>query len=264
MSQSLKDRVAIVTGGGSLPGRGIGRNIVANLAGKGARVLAVDIDAQTVGAVADELRAQGHDVVPLRADVTQPADIKMMVAAAIEQFGRLDILVNHAGFGSFMSLTETDDEHWNKMIALNLTGPFLTCREAVPHMMKNATGGVIINTISSAGLGGARAGIAYTAAKHGMVGLTRNIAVTYARRGIRCIGVCPGYTRSPLPEGMKPQIAPSDSQDYAGQLFEGLAQLGARQGQPREQADVIAFLATDEASFVNGAIIPVDGGWTAL
>lgn len=264
MSQSLAGRVAIVTGAGSLPGRGIGRSIVENLAAKGARVLAVDIDEVTAQATAELCLAQGHDVIALRADASNPADIKMMVSVALEKFGRLDILVNHAGFGSFLSLTETDDDHWNKMIALNLSGPFLASREAVPHMMKNPNGGVILNTISSAGLAGGRAGLAYTAAKHGMVGLTRNIAATYAKRGIRCIGICPGYTRSPLPDGMQPQIAPSDSHDESRQLLEGIAQLGARQGRPNELADVIGFLATDEASFINGAIIPVDGGWTAI
>jgi len=235
-----------------------------SLASKGASVFAVDIDATTAQATAEIGKGEGYDVVALRADATDPGDIKKMIAAAIEKCGRLDILVNHAGFGSYMSLLETDDAHWDKMISLNLTGPFLASREAVPHMMKNATGGVILNTISSAGMAGGRAGLGYTAAKHGLVGLTRNIAVTYAKRGIRCIGVCPGYTRSPLPEGVKPQILPSDSQDDAGLLFDAMAQLGARQGRPDELASVIGFLATDEASFVNGAIIPVDGGWTAI
>jgi len=264
MSQSLAGRAAIVTGAGSLPGRGIGRSIVASLASKGARVLAVDIDEATASETADGCRAQGFDVVALRADVTKPDEIKMMVAAALDRFGRLDILVNHAGFGSFMSLTETDDEHWHRMISLNLTGPFLTSREAVPHMLRNPTGGVILNTISSAGITGGRAGLAYTAAKHGLVGLTRNIAVTYAKRGIRCIGVCPGYTRSPLPEGMKPQIAPSDSSDDGREVLDGIAELAPRQGRPAELGEVIGFLATDAASFINGAIIPVDGGWTAI
>ena len=264
MSQSLTGRVAIVTGAGSLPGRGIGRNLVENLAAKGARVLAVDIDPTTAKATAELCSARGQEVAAFQVDVMQPEQIKAMVAEAITRWGRLDILINHAGFGSFMALTETDDEHWNKMIALNLTSPFLASREALPHMLKNATGGVILNTISSAGMAGARAGIAYTAAKHGVVGLTRNIATSYASRGIRCNGICPGYTRSPLPEGMKPQISTSDSTDEAGQLFEGIARLAPRQGQPRELSDVIGFLATDEASFINGAIIAVDGGWTAI
>ncbi|MBX3575454.1 MAG: SDR family oxidoreductase [Mesorhizobium sp.] len=264
MSGSLEDRVAIVTGAGSLPGRGIGRGIVGSLCSYGAKVLAVDIDETTAGATAEHYRAMGHEVVSFRADVTNRDDLHAMVERAISAFGRLDVLVNHAGFGSFMALTETDDEHWDKMIALNLTSVFIASREAVPHMMKNETGGVIINTISSAGIAGARAGLGYTAAKHGVVGLTRNIATTYASRGIRCVGVCPGYTRSPLPEGMKPQIAHTDSTDEAGALLGQMAGLSFRNGKPNELSDVIGFLATDTASFINGAIIPVDGGWTAL
>ena len=264
MTQSLSGRVAIVTGAGSLPGRGIGRGIVGSLCGYGAKVLAVDIDENTARETAEKFSGEGHEVVPFRADVTNRDDLLAMVDTAVSRFGRLDILVNHAGFGSFMALTETDDEHWDKMIALNLTSVFVASRAAVPHMMKNETGGVIINTISSAGIAGARAGLGYTAAKHGVVGLTRNIATTYATRGIRCVGVCPGYTRSPLPEGMKPQIAHTDSADEAGILLGRMAGLSFRNGRPAELAEVIGFLATDTASFINGAIIPVDGGWTAL
>jgi NAD(P)-dependent dehydrogenase (short-subunit alcohol dehydrogenase family) len=242
----------------------MGRAIAAVLAAKGARVLAVDIDAQRAESTAEALREEGHEVVALQADVTKRQDIEHMAQQAMKHFGRIDILVNHAGFGSYMSLTETSDEHWDHMISLNLTGPFLACREIVPLMLKNATGGVIVNTISSAGVDGGRAGLGYTAAKHGLVGLTKNIAVTYGGRGIRCNGVCPGYTRSPLPPGTKPQIRPQDSTDYAGVLFDQVAKLSVREGAPTEVANVIGFLASDEASFVNGAIVTVDGGWTAI
>ena len=264
MNTSLVGRVAIVTGAGSLPGRGIGRGIVKGLCDFGATVLAVDVNIDTAEETARLMREAGHEAKAFRADVTSRKDLRAMVAAAVETWGRLDILVNHAGFGSFMALTETDDEHWDTMISLNLSSVFLASREAVPHMMRNETGGVIINTVSAAGLAGARAGIAYTAAKHGVVGLTRSVATTYATRGIRCIGVAPGYTRSPLPQGVKPQIHTSDSADDAANLLGNLANLSFRNGSPQELSDVIAFLATDAASFINGAVIPVDGGWTAL
>jgi NAD(P)-dependent dehydrogenase (short-subunit alcohol dehydrogenase family) len=261
---ALSGRTAIVTGAGALPGRGMGRAISSALTERGARVLAVDIDEGRAKATAALLRSRGHDVTALRADASRRADIEKMVQIAVETYGGVDILINHAGFGSYMSLLETDDEHWNHMISVNLTGPFMACRAVVPIMMKNPKGGVIINTISSAGMVGGRAGLGYTSAKHGMVGLTKNIAVTYATRGIRCVGVCPGYTRSPLPEGAKPQIKPDDSTEYAGHLFDQIAKLGAREGAPHEIANIIGFLATDEASFVNGAIVAVDGGWTAI
>lgn len=264
MESSLTGRVAIVTGAGSLPGRGIGRGIVKSLCEKGASVLCVDKDGDTAESTAQAMRDAGFNAKSHRADVTDKAEVAAMVEAAVAAYGRLDILCNHAGFGSFYSLTETDDEHWDTMVTLNLSSAFWASRAAVPHMMKNDTGGVIINTVSSAGLSGARAGIGYTAAKHGLVGLTRSIATTYATRGIRCVGVAPGYTRSPLPEGMKPQIQVSDSQDEAVQLLHDVVGLNFREGKPNELSEVIGFLATDTASFINGAIIPVDGGWTAL
>src|ERR1700732_748083 len=136
----LADRTAIVTGAGALPGRGMGRAIASVLAAKGARVLAVDIDAERAESTADSLRKEGHEVVALQADVTKRQDIERLVRHAMVQFGRIDILINHAGFGSYMSLTETDDEHWHQMINLNLTGPFLACREVVPLMVKNENG----------------------------------------------------------------------------------------------------------------------------
>lgn len=188
-----------------------------------------------------------------------------MIAAVLDWFGRIDILVNHAGRGSFLSLTETDDLHWDEMIALNLSAAFLASREAVRHMVASGTGGVVLNTISSAGLAGGRGGFAYTTAKHGLVGLTRSIAATYGHKGIRCVGVAPGYIRSPLPEGMEePNAAVYYGETDASRLFRDIAKLGARPGQPRQFADVIGFLATDEASFINGAIVAVDGGFTAI
>jgi NAD(P)-dependent dehydrogenase (short-subunit alcohol dehydrogenase family) len=143
------------------------------------------------------------------------------------------------------------------MIALNLTAPFRMTRAVLPHMLERGSG-VIINTISSAGLGGGRAGAGYTAAKHGVVGLTRNTAFVYGRRGIRAVGICPGYTRS----GVAPQISTSDSE--TGPLLDGVAALSHRSGSPDELAAVFAFVASDAASYLNGAIIPVDGGWTAF
>lgn len=262
MTGSLQNRVAIVTGAGSLPGRGMGREIVTNLAARGATVVAADIDGSTAEETARATVAAGGHAASFQADMTDLSQVKVLVASTVEKFGRLDILVNHAGWGSYLSATETDDDHWNKLLALNLTAPFWSSREALPHMLKNSTGGVIINTISSAGLNGGRAGAAYTSAKHGLVGLTKNIAVMYAPRGIRCVGVCPGFVRSTMPEGMKWAIDPGDSTD--GQVLAAMKDLAVRYGAPKEVSDVVGFLASDEASFINGAIVPVDGGWTSI
>lgn len=198
---SLRGSTAIVTGVASLPRWGIGRIIAAALAGKGARIVPVDIDGDTANRTTDESRSRGHKALAIQADVTKAEDIDRTAVSAIKAFGS-EMLVNYAGFGSFMTLTETDNNHWRKMIERKR--------------------GVIINTISSA---------AYTAAKHGRVGLTKSIAIIYGANRIRCIGIGLGYVRSPLPDGMKPQINPSDGAE--GASLERIPALGNRQGVPR-------------------------------
>jgi len=256
-TQDMAGRVVLITGAGALPGRGMGRAISQALGRRGAAIVAVDIDPLAAAETAAQLEDEGISSLALEADVTDPSAIRRVKEAALAEFGKVDVLINHAGFGAYNSLTETDDALWDRMLALNLTGPFLMSREFMPHMLERGSG-VIICTVSAAGLAGGRAGIGYTAAKHGLVGLIKNIAFVYGSRGIRCVGVAPGYTRS----GNAPQIATSDSE--TAQLLDAVVAAGPRQGTPQELAEAFAFLASDQASYINGTILPVDGGWTAI
>lgn len=244
----LLEKVAIVTGAGS----GIGLAVTRRFLEEGARVIGVDITEKGLAQLA-ELKG----VVPVKADVSDLAEVENAIATAIQQFGRIDILVNNAGIvDRFLPVAELTDEVWNHVLAVNLTGPFLTARAALPHMIK-AGKGVIVNVASVAGVGGGRAGAAYTASKHGLIGLTENIAATYGGDGIRCVAVAPGGVNTGISIGGQPS-----EKGYA--TLQKTFSTNFRQGEPEELANVILFLASDEASFVNGANLVADGGWLSF
>ncbi len=242
----LQDRVAIVTGAGA----GIGKAITLRLIEEGAHVIAADV-------VEDKLSQYSEmaGATPIIADVTKTDDAERMVAAAMER-GRLDIVCNNAGIvDRFLPVGEVTDEVWQRVLAVNLTGPMLVSRAAIPHMLQ-AKRGVIINISSVAGMAGARAGGAYTASKYGLIGLTQNIATTYGADGIRCVAIAPGAVSTGISLGGEPS-----ERGYAA--LNRTLQTNLRVGEPIEIANVAVFLASDEASFVNGAVIVADGGWMA-
>ena len=242
----LDGRVAIVTGAD----RGIGKATVDRLLADGARVVAADL-----GPTGFPDRAGDARVATVFADVSARGDADRIVATSLERFGRLDILVNNAGImDRFTPVQELTDELWNKVLAVNLTGPMYLCRAAMPHLI--ASHGVIVNVASVGGLFGARAGAAYTASKHGLIGLTRNIAATYAKDGVRAVAVAPGGVNTGISIGGEPS-----ARGYE-ELKKTLA-TSVRMGEPGEVASVIAFLASSDASFVNGEVIVADAGWTA-
>lgn len=250
----FSEKVVIVTGAGS----GIGKAIAEGFAAEGAAVVAGEIDAQRLDELVNQLTAQGAKIVGVQGNVASAGDCKRLVDAAVENFGRLDILVNNAGImDRFLPVGELDDETWNRVIGVNLNGPMYTMRLAIPVMLQQG-GGVIVNIASAAGLGGGFAGAAYTASKHGVVGLTRSTAVMYAKQGIRCVAICPGGVKTNI--GMGSGGAMSQA---------GYAALGAslatmpRVGEPEEIARAVLFVASPEASFINGAVLPADGGWWA-
>jgi NAD(P)-dependent dehydrogenase (short-subunit alcohol dehydrogenase family) len=246
-------RVAVVTGGGS----GIGRATVLRLALEGARVVACDVDEAGLKETAAALNAAGREATTLTADVTRPADVDRVIDAALGAGGRVDLLANVAGIMDwFLPAHEVDDATWEKVLAVNVTGPMMLCRKALPSMMERKSGS-IVNIASVGGLGGGAAGVAYTVSKHAVIGLTQSIAWVYRAEGIRCNAICPGGVSTNIGRTATPR-----SQWGFDKLTPNLS-LAGRMAEPDEIAALISWLASEEASNVNGAVITADGGWTA-
>jgi len=234
-------KVAIVTGGA----RGIGAAIVARLASEGAKVTIADLDAPS---------ETSDDVAFLRTDATRADDVRAMVAATLERWGRLDILVNNAGIGALVETPEMEEDVWDRVFAINTRATFLFCKAAIP-VMRDAGGGAIVNIASISGLAGDYAMGAYNASKAAVVNYTRSLALDCARDGIRVNALCPGLIETEMAAG-----AVADPADRAF-WFERIP-LG-RSGRPDEMAAVAAFLASDDASYMTGSIVTADGGITA-
>jgi len=249
-------KVAVVTGAGS----GIGKAIVDQLLAGGAQVIAVDVVAAALQGAVTAWQATGGQVTGVVANVMQEADVDRMIEAAYTTYGRLDILCNNAGIMDLMTpAADVSLDLWDRVLGVNLTGPFLACRKAIPRMVAQG-GGSIVNTASEAGLRGGAAGTPYTVSKHGVIGLTKSIAFFYGEQGIRCNAVCPG--------GVRTAIGVGGAVPHAGGLGQVMGVLQAtthgQVAEPEQIASVIAFLASDEASNVNGVILPVDHGWSAV
>lgn len=243
----FEGKVVIVTGAD----RGIGKSTVARFLDEGARVVAADL-APAAGLAEYERDAR---VAVVLGDVSVRADAERIVATASERFGRLDVLVNNAGIvDRFLPVGEVTDELWQKVLAVNLTGPMYLARAALPHLV--ASKGVVVNVASVGGLFGARGGAAYVASKHGMIGLTKNIATTYANDGVRAVAIAPGGVNTRISIGGEPS-----PRGY--EALNRTLPAAVRMAEPAEIAALVAFLASGEASFVNGAVVVADGGWTA-
>jgi NAD(P)-dependent dehydrogenase (short-subunit alcohol dehydrogenase family) len=251
----FEQQVALVTGAAS----GIGRALVQRLVAEGATVVAVDIVEAPLQALVTDLREQGATITGCNANVASDTDVEAMLNMTTSTYGRLDILCNNAGIMDLMTPTaELSLELWERVLAVDLSGPFLACRRAIPLFLEQG-GGSIVNTASEAGLRGGAAGTAYTVAKHGVVGLTRSIAFHYGERGIRCNAVCPGAVATAIGMG-----SGTPSEAGLGRVLPFLqASAPSRIADSEELAAAIAFLASKDASFINGAILPVDGGWFA-
>ena len=246
----LANKVALITGGGS----GIGKASAILFAREGAKVVAVDLKKETAGATAKEI---GTNARGFAADVSKAKDCEAMVRFAEEQFGRLDIVFNNAGVfhPDDDSVTNTSEEIWDMVIDVNLKGVFLGCKYAIPALLR-AGGGSIINTASFVAIMGAAAPqIAYTASKGGVLSMTREIAVEFAKKNIRANALCPGPVETPL---LKELLSdPARRQRRLVHIPPG------RFARAEEMANAALFLASDESSFVNGATFMVDGGITA-
>jgi NAD(P)-dependent dehydrogenase (short-subunit alcohol dehydrogenase family) len=246
----LAGKVAIVTGGGS----GIGRETAALFARHGSRVLVADARGDAAQAVAQASRDAGFEARAATVDVSEPDQVERMVRAALDAFGGIDILVNGAGVLAFGTVVETDPAVWQRVLAINLTGVYLCCRAVLPHLIARG-GGAIVNVSSSTGAHDAAANIAaYAASKGGVTLLTRAMAIDHARDNVRVNAIAPGPTDTPM---LRDNLSPDALRAFA-QTFPM-----RRLGRPEEIASAALFLASDEASFVTGAIVAVDGGQTA-
>jgi NAD(P)-dependent dehydrogenase (short-subunit alcohol dehydrogenase family) len=251
--KTLENKTAVITGAGS----GMGKAMAILFAEEGAKVIVSDIKTDRVDAVVKEITSAGGKAMGIVTNVSVEEDVKKMMDAAIKNFGSLDVLVNNAGvMDDFAPAGDVSNELWNRVIGINLTGPFYACRLAIAQMLKQGKG-AIVNISSIGGLNGARAGAAYTASKHGLVGLTKNIGFMYGKQGIRCNAIAPGGVNTNIMEGINPNKAGYD------QIIGGMA-TNLRMAEPVEIANLALFLASDKASNVNGAVVVADGGWTAF
>ncbi len=252
MSGRLQNKVALVTGAGG----GIGRASARAFSREGARVVVVDAVEKAGRATVDEINTAGGAAAFVNADVTRAADVQAMIAFAEAQFGALHVLFNNAGIfpDEDGSVVDTDEEVFDRVIAVNLKGVFLGCKYGIPALLR-AGGGSIINTASFvAVMGAATSQSAYTASKGGVLALTREIAIEFARRGIRANALCPGPVNTPLLQSLL-----SDPARRARRMVH--LPMG-RLAEAEEIAHAALYLASDEASYVNGTTFLVDGGTT--
>jgi 3-oxoacyl-[acyl-carrier protein] reductase len=250
----MDGRVAVVTGAG----RGLGAAIAEELAARGAVVVVADVDAKLAAAAADRIASTGE---PLRrtssatCDVSDPATVAALFDAVAAEHGRLDVLVNNAGVGAVAPSQELSLEVWSRTLAVNLTGTFLCAQAAARHMLP-AGRGVIVNVASVFAATGMPMRAAYAASKHGVVGLTKVLGTEWANRGIRVVAVDPAYVRTALDD------TDQRAGGYTAEDVERRTPMG-RYAEPAEIARVVAFLASDDASFITGSEVAVDGGWLA-
>jgi meso-butanediol dehydrogenase / (S,S)-butanediol dehydrogenase / diacetyl reductase len=247
----LDGKVGIVTGAAS----GIGRAIAIALAGEGARVMAADVNQD---GLAQTSAAASGEVLTKRCDVTRAADVKALVDETVGAFGGLHVLCNNAGISIPNRVTELSEDDWDRTLAVNLKGVFLGCKYGIPAMLQSG-GGSIINTGSVNSLVAEPYLSAYCASKGGVLMLTKEIALDFAREGIRCNCICPGWVDTPIN---------TPHAEMMGGLDKVLASLPewqpiGRQGYPNEIGNVVVFLASDESSFMTGSAVVVDGGMTA-
>ena len=246
----IAGKVAIVTGGGS----GIGRAVAIRFAAEGAAVAVADIVAGNAVAVAAEIGAEGGRAFGMGVDVTDPAQVRALVDRAVSEFGGIDVLMTAAGVLGFGSVVETEPDSWNRIIGVNLTGTYLCARAVIPWMVERG-GGSIVTVSSSTGAHDAAPGTAaYVASKGGVAMLTKAMSVDHARQGIRANAIAPGPTDTPM---LGSVMTPEELRAF------GEAMPVGRLAQPAELAAAALFLASDEASYVTGAVLAVDGGQTA-
>jgi NAD(P)-dependent dehydrogenase (short-subunit alcohol dehydrogenase family) len=245
----LQGKVAIVTGAGT----GIGRAISFLFAREGAKVAVTDIDVGAAEATVAEIVETGGSALAIEADVAEAVGVENMMRATVTTYGHLDVLINNAGVGTDGDVVELPEKEWQRILDVNLKGVFLCCKYAIPAMKKSG-GGSIVNIASTAAFVGGSVSCVYPASKAGVVALSKSTALRYAHNNIRVNCVCPGHVDTALTYTLKdPEVKAALIRKYP------LGRLGA----PEEIANAVLFIASDEASFITGTELIVDGGYTA-
>lgn len=248
---SLEGKTVVITGASS----GIGHQIALDFAAQGAKVIAVARRKERLEALAADAEGLSGEILAYPGDVSDKAACEGMIDFAVEKTGKIDVLVNNAGImDEFIPIGDLSDDLWEKIMAVNLNGPMYSMRKAVQVMKEQPEGGNIVNVASIGGVCGARAGAAYTASKHAIVGLTKNTAYMYVGDGIRCNVICPG--------GVDTEVMDSQtniSEKGIGRIMAGL-DTSIQSGKPEDISAAVLFVASDAARFVNGSVFVVDGG----
>lgn len=252
MADLFENKTALITGAAA----GIGLEVARVLAERGARLMLCDIDDARGRQAAEEIMGMGAAVEFVRCDVVDAGAVQALIQRVVDKFGRIDCAVNNAGIEhGHAKLADSSEDEFDRTMAVNLKGVYLCMKYEIKQMLVHG-GGAIVNVASAAGLGGAPGLAAYAASKHGVIGLTRSVAVEYARRGIRVNAVCPSYINTEMVRRMveeNPGIA--DTLKNASPM--------KRMGEPQEVANAVAWLCSNEASFTNGQALALDGGLTA-
>lgn len=244
----LDGKVAVITGAAS----GIGSAQASLFVEEGANVVLADLDEAGAEAAARELSPDGEKALAVKVNVLEPADVESMVAQAVDKFSKIDILCNTAGaFDEMVPLLEASEDLWDKVMNMNTKSLYLVTKAVLPEMIKNESGSVISIT-SGAGLKGGGGGISYTTSKHAVIGFARQVASDYKSQGVRSNAIAPGLIETPMTEKLR------GNQEF----YDAVMGASGRLGQPEDIAKASLFLASDQASYVNGSTLPVDGGLT--
>ena len=247
----MQNKVVIITGASS----GIGKALVYEFAKRGAKIAMGARNLDELHKIETDLKSRGVDALSVQTDVTRETDCKNLIEKTVERFGKIDILVNNAGIGgTTANMNQITMDEWNTVLATNLTAPFVLCKKVIP-IMEEQGAGTIVNVASMASTAAGRGGLAYTSAKHGLLGLTRQMSLDHGRTGVRINAVLPG----PIATEMIARVLAIPQHPVTMKMGMSPAK---RPGEPIEVAQAIAFLASDDASFIHGAALAVDGGYT--